>query len=83
MLDNDTTLGWILAGIVGIITALTGAVTALWSRAEAGNLRREEQYEKAIAILEGHLNKCEESNQQLRIEVDRLTHRVKFLEDKK
>ena len=82
-MHDDSTFGWILAGIVGIITTLAGAVTALWSRSEAGHLRREEQYEKAIAVLEGHLNKCEESNQQLRIDVDRLTHRVKFLEDKK
>ena len=53
------------------VTALGGAVTALWSRAEKRAMKNEEL-----------LDKCEDERLLLTAKVNRLEQRVELLEDK-
>ena len=81
-MDSDAMLGWVLAGVAGIIASLTAAVTSLWSRSEAGHRERAEKQDRLLAEMEVHLTRCEERNYQLRIDVDRLNRIVKTLEER-
>lgn len=66
-------LGWVLAGIVSIVGALSAAVVTLWTRSESKNAI-------AIEVLQKRSDACEQDRNNLHVEVGVLKKRVEQLE---
>lgn len=63
--DNSSLLGWVLAGVGGIMTVLAGAVARLFQMRESENSKAIAELKQEVAVTKEAAAKCERDREKL------------------